>query len=501
MVGARVLVVAGLLAGCGRLGFDARDAGGDGATLFDASMFTGSRVTYIKASNPVASDAFGGGIGVTADGTRFIVGAFQQGAASGAAYVFVRSGETWVEEAILKAAIADAGDQFARSMDISNDGMTVAIGANLEDSGSIDPSNNSLPGTGAAYIFVRTGTIWSQQAYLKASNPGASDNFGTSIALSGDGNTLVVGAYGEASATAADPADDSAPAAGAAYVFTRAGTTWTQRAYLKASNTESADRFGEDVAISADASTLAVSAPLEGSIAQGIGGDQLDNSAIEAGAVYVFARVGAAWQQHAYVKASNTALTDATGSYDQFGWSVSLSATGDTLAVGARLEASAATAINGDEQDDGAGGAGAVYVFTRTAGSWSQQAYIKAPNTTANDFFGESVGLSADGNTLAITAPFEDSGATGLGTAPADDSVPNSGAVYVLGRSGTTWSHRAFLKATNTQAGDSISAVGMSADATTIVLGAGDEDSGSAGVDANGLDNSASNSGAAYAYW
>ena len=126
------------------------------------------------------------------------------------------------------------------------------------------------------------------QAYVKASNTGAADEFGFAVALSSDGNTLVVGAPGEASAASVNPADNTALSAGAVYVYTRSGTTWTKQAYVKASNPEAGDQFGASVALSSDGTTLAVGATGEDSSATGIGGNQADNSAPGAGAVYVF---------------------------------------------------------------------------------------------------------------------------------------------------------------------------------------------------------------------
>ena len=169
------------------------------------------------------------------------------------------------------------------------------------------------------------------------------------------------------------------------------------------------DQFGYAVALSGDGNTLAVGAEMEGSAAAGINGNQADNSADAAGAVYVFARSGGGWSQQAYIKASNP------GSNDQFGAALALSADGNTLAVAAQFEDSAATGINGNQADNSMSESGAVYVFTRAGGKWSQQAYVKASNTGEQDdgdTFGYAVALSDDGNTLAVGAPGEDSGRT-----------------------------------------------------------------------------------------
>src|SRR6476659_8431316 len=172
-----------------------------------------------------------------------------------------------------------------------------------------------------------------------------------------------------------------------------------QQGYLKAANTNADDLFGFNVALSGD--TLVVGAPQEGSNATGVNGNQADNSAPNSGAVYVFTRTNGVWTQQAYLKASNT------GAGDQFGVIMALS--GDTLAVGAQFEASNATGVNGDQTDNSSPQAGAVYVFTRTAGVWTQQAYLKASN--AGGLFG--YGLAVVGDTLAVGAPFEGSKATG----------------------------------------------------------------------------------------
>lgn len=199
--------------------------------------------------------------------------------------------------------------------------------------------------------------------YFKASNTGSGDYgdyFGYRLALSADGSTLAAGAPAEDSnAVGVDgnQADSSSGGSGAVYVFTRAGSAWSQQAYVKASNTGAFDQFGASLALSADGSSLVVGATTEDSNATGIGGNQADGSADNAGAVYVFARAGAAWNQRAYVKASNT------GAGDQFGWSVALSADGSTLAVGAPAEASSATGIGGNQADGSAIGSGAVYVY------------------------------------------------------------------------------------------------------------------------------------------
>ena len=264
-------------------------------------------------------------------------------------------------------------------------------------------------------------SIGGLQAYVKASNAEAGDAFGFAVALSGDGNTLAVGVPSEASAAigiGGNQADNTAASAGAVYVYTRSGTIWTQQAYIKASNTEAGDRFGASVALSSDGNTLAVGATGEGSALTGVTPGIVDettagNAAPGAGAVYVLTRSAGTWSQQAYVKASNT------GAADNFGSSVALSGDGSTLAVGAIGE------------DGSAAEAGAVYVYTRSGTTWTQQAYVKASNAGAGDHFGTSAALSSDGNTLAVGATGEDSSAIGIGGNQADNSATNAGAAYV----------------------------------------------------------------------
>ena len=399
-----------------------------------------------------------------------------------------------------KASNTDGQDQFGFSVALSADGSTMAIGAVGESSAATgingNQADNSLLVAGAVFVFTRSGATWTQQAYIKASSTDDFDAFGFSVALSADGSTLVVGAPFEDSAATGingDPIDNSAPDAGAVYVFTRSGTTWTRQAYIKASNTDANDNFGNRVAVSADGSTLAVGAPFEASNATGVNGNQANNSANVNGATYVFTRSGATWSQQAYVKASNFA--------GLFGDSVALAADGSTLAVGASLENSAATGINGNQSDLSAASSGAAYLFTRSGTTWSQQAYIKASNTGANDRFGTAVALSSSGSTLAVGAFGEASAATGINGNQADNSAAGAGAAYVFTRSGTTWSQQAYVKASNTGANDSFgTAMALSGDGSILAVGSLAESSAATGIGGNQADNSAASAGAVYVF-
>ena len=345
----------------------------------------------------------------------------------------------WQQEAYVKAANANAGDEFGWSVSLSGD--TLAVGATREASnqttitnGSTASAANSLAGSGAVYVYRRSGTQWAQEAYVKAANADASDGFGWSVSLSGD--TLAVGAIGEDSnqttitngSTAS--ADNSANEAGAVYVYRRSGTQWAQEAYVKAAKVTTVNYGFARTTISLSGDTLAVGADGDRSNQTTITNGSTasaDNTSISSGAVYVYRRNGTQWTQEAYVKAANA------NESDRFGTSVSLS--GDTLAAAAVREASNQTTItNGStaSADNSLASSGAVYVYRRSGTQWAQEAYVKAANADASDGFGGSVSLSGD--TLAVGAIGEDSNQTTItngSTASADNSSRSSGAVYV----------------------------------------------------------------------
>jgi len=459
---------------------------------------------YFKASNTDAGDSFGAAVAVSGD--TVVVGAYEEDSSatgvngnqannsledSGAAYVFVRSGATWVQQAYLKASNSGSNDEFGRSLAVSGD--TVVVGAYAEDSNATgingNQANNSLVNPGAVYVFVRSGSTWSQQAYIKASNTGEFDFFGFSLAVSGD--TIVVGADGEdsnATGINGNQANNSVFGAGAAYVFVRSGSTWSQQAYIKASNTNAGDNFGDSVSVSGD--TLVVGASLEDSNAVGVNGNQADNSANGAGAAFVFIRSGVGWSQQAYLKASNT------GAADQFGRAVAMS--GDTVVVGAFSEASNATGVNGNQANESASGAGAAYVFVRSGALWSQQGYLKASNTGVGDSFGWSVAVSGD--TVVVGALDESSSASGVNGDQADNLASDSGAAYVFVRSGATWTQQAYLKASNTGANDSFG-LAVAVSGGTVVVGASSEDGNATGVNGAQASNGAAGAGAAYLFF
>lgn len=437
---------------------------------------------YTKPNNPTAEDQFGSSVALSGDllavGVPFESGVDPQDpeggnlSQSGAVYVFRRESTVWVQDAYLKASNPDELDRFGASVALSGD--TLIVGAPGESSAdAANPQSDDAIDSGAAYVFRRSDTGWQEEAYLKAENLGASDLFGTSVAI--DGDTVAVGATGESSTSASLPADNGARNSGAVYVFQRTGTTWQSQAYLKAAVLDSGDAFGTSLALHGD--TLAAGAPLEDSANPA---DPVSDAALSSGAVYVFQRTGTAWQQQAYLKASNLAASDF------FGTSVALHDA--FLAVGAPGEDSR-DANNGS--DNTASNSGAVYVFQSTATDWAQKSYLKPSNIDEEDAFGTSVALH--GPVLAVGATGEDSGDP---RNPDNDAASGSGAVYVYLADGATWLQQAYLKSEIIDASD---AFGASVAVSEGVLAAGATGE-SSGVKVSPHDNSAQRSGAVYLF-
>ncbi|HWN94582.1 MAG TPA: FG-GAP repeat protein, partial [Methylomirabilota bacterium] len=404
---------------------------------------------YLKASNTMEDDQFGYAVAISGD--TMVVGAWASYFGAGTAYVFVRTGESWIEQTYLQPGSLDF---FAFGTSVAICTNTIVIGARVAA-----PPGDPVPWVdGAAFVYVRDGTNWSQQTILQPSN--LRNNFGISVSVCGD--IAVVGA---------DRDSTNGFDSGAAYVFVRTGTNWTEEAYLHASNADPGDRFGMSVSVSGE--TVVVGAYGEDSSATGVNGSQGNNIGFgDSGAAYVFTRSGTTWPQQAYLKASDTSIDDL------FGHSVAVS--GNTAVIGARGEASNATGVQNTSQrtaeqdDDHAPEAGAAYVFVRTGTNWSQQAYLKASNAEHSDYFGSSVAVSGD--TVVVGAFGEDSNASGVNGNQSNDSEPSAGAAYVFVRDGAgTWQQQAYLKASNTDTNDFFGwAVAVAEN--TIVAGAYAED-------------------------
>jgi FG-GAP repeat len=486
-----------------------------GGLTSSASAQTVRQTTYVKPAAPEEMANFGAAVAVSADGNTMAVGASHD---AGKVYVFTRAGSNWTEQAMLKASNAGDLDAFGSAVAISADGNTVVVGAYFEDGGGkgVNPANaadNSIPQAGAAYVFVRNGSAWTQQAYLKASNPGDAedgDTFGYSVAISGDGNLVAVGAPSEdsdASGVNGDQSNNNAVGSGAVYLFARNGTTWAQTVYLKSdapAAIKGGDLFGYSVAVNADGTALAVGSYDEGSAA-GINGP-FDNKLGGSGAAFVYRRTGtgaaATWTREAFLKAKEQDRNDSMGN------AIAISDDGNTVAVGALDEDTLEGGINavksghtGDTDVPDDNSSGAVYVFARAGAAWTQQAAFKASVAGKNDQFGIKLALSGDGNTMAVTASNEDSNALGINGDQKDDSAGESGAAYIFRRNGATWRQVAYVKASNTEEFDEFgSSVGVSRDGSVVAIGAKYEDSGAKGINGDQSDNASLDSGAVYVF-
>jgi hypothetical protein len=239
-------------------------------------------------------DQFGSAVAVSGD--TIIVGAYNEdglGTDSGAAYIYTRSANVWTLQAYVKPSTPHAQQHFGIS--VALDGNTALIGADGDE--SLPPAATGATSSGAAFVFTRSGNVWSQQARLKASNVDASDGFGEKVALVG--NSALIGARSEQSLstqTITGPTggsgseNDTGFAVGAAYLFNRSGTTWSQGAYFKAPNADDSDQFG---VCALSATTVVVGAIGESSADTGISagtGASADNSSSSSGAVYVYTR-------------------------------------------------------------------------------------------------------------------------------------------------------------------------------------------------------------------
>lgn len=335
---------------------------------------------YLKASDKDFQAGFGAAVAVSGD--TVIVGSPQRGVPSGgffpdptgAAYVFTRVNGIWSQQAKLLGGNTGDSDNFGTSVAI--DGNTIAIGARFE----AGPAN-TMSDSGAAYVFSRSGTAWAQDAYLKASNAGALDEFGTAVAVSG--NTIAVGAPFE---------DDGGQEAGAVYIFEK-GTTWKQSAILRAADASGGDFFGTSLAIKGR--TLLIGAR---------GEDDMGNGS---GAAYVFEKPGDTWRQEARLKAATPSATA------EFGTSIAFS--GERAVCGAPGE---------DRSGNNSGG---VWHFHRSSDGWGSGSRIQATNEGAGDGFGGAVAIS--GLELAAGAKGEDGNAgefSNSGAAYAFTLLPNS---------------------------------------------------------------------------
>ena len=358
---------------------------------------------------------FGGSVALSADGNTALIGGSGDGV--GAAWVFTRSESTWTQQGTKLTGSGESGaGQFGGNVALSSDGNTALIGGPYD--------NNSV---GASWVFTRSGSTWTQQGEkLTGSGAGFFNFFGASVALSSDGNTALIGGPGEG---------------GAAWVFTRSGSTWTQQGEkLTASGESGAEWFGSSVALSSDGNTALIGGG-------GWGGNHVT------GAAWVFTRSESTWVQGPKLSGSGE------GGEGGFGQSVALSSDGSTALIGASLDR------------DGVGGA---WVYTRSGSTWTQEGEtLRGGEEIGGVEFGASVAMSADGDTALIGGPYDD----------------GSGAAWVFTRSGSTWTQQGPKLTSGGELFDRFGRVGfgfsvaLSSDGNTALIGgANDNESGAAWV-------------------
>ena len=346
------------------------DDGGSNAGA--AYIFSRRRIDWTRQAKLIANDIAPGdlfGYSVAISGDTALIGAYGNddlAPDAGAAYIFVRSGISWIQQAKLTSSDAQQFDHFGASVAI--DGDTALIGAFGKDNLTAD--------SGAAYIFVRNGTVWTEQAKLQLNTPVASDLFGYSVAISG--NTAIVGAHQR---------DEAGEDSGGAYIFARSGSAWQQEATLISSDMGIGDEFGFSVSISGD--TAVIGAPKD------------DHEVADTGAAYVFARRGTNWIEQAKLSAGDASTSD------QFGAAVAIDK--DWLIVGAWKS-------DGGDIDIGANN-GAAYTFLRSGLSWTAKRQI-GEGAARLDLFGASIGIKG---LFAIVGAYGN-----------DDSGQDSGSAYVF---------------------------------------------------------------------
>ena len=383
--------------------------------------------TKLTASDAESGDRYGKSVSISSDGSYAIVGAYLEdtgtGTQLGAAYIYIRSGSSWTQQAKIQASDKTSGDNFGYSVSINSDGTYVAVGAKGDDGVSGDGDR------GAVYVFTRSGTTWSQQAKVQHSDSVYNDRLGWSVSINSDATYIVSGAYTHTSSDY-----------GAGYVFTRSGSTWTQQAKIQSSDVESGDQFGGHISISGDGAYVIA------------GARQEDTGGSNAGAAYIFSRSGTTWTQQQKIQLSSPSASD------YFGCSVSMNSDGTYAIVGAYGE------------DTGFNDFGSAYIFTRSGTTWSQQAQLQSSDTPGFLYFGSSVSISSNSNFAIVCSDYEQTGGS------------NAGASYIFSRSGSTWTLDAKIVTSDIEAGDAIGFGGagaaMSSDGSYVIVGAYGEDAG-----------------------
>ncbi len=318
-----------------------------------------TEVAQIIASDGQMYDFFGTSVSISADGTRVIVGALadENGTDSGSAYIYSLVNSKWIEDAKLLASDGATGDMFGRSVSISSDGTWVAIGAAFTN----DAGNDS----GSAYIFSLVENTWVENTKLVASDAMAGDYFGWSVSISGDGSKAIIGGY---------KGDGNAVDSGSAYIFSRTGSGWIEETKLSASDGISNASFGRSVSMSDDGARVVVGAYRD------------DYFGLGSGAAYIYSLQGSMWVEESKLLASDG------GSFDYYGYSVSMADDGSRVVVGAY------------QADANVSDCGAAYIYANTSGNWVEETKVTPSDGESGDAFGHSVSIASNGTSVLVGA-------------------------------------------------------------------------------------------------
>ncbi len=361
------------------VGSPSKDSSGIGNDVGKAYIYVRSGSAWNIQDSLIASDAAAGasfGYSVDIDGDYAIVGApfwDSTGVITnvGKAFIYIRTGSTWNEQSVLKPSYRGTDAVFGFSVAIN--GLYAVVGAKKDDEIAFR--------AGAAYVFFRQGSIWSEQEKLLGSEHEQNDRFGNSVSISG--NTILVGVWyddGEEPDFQGGGFNPDRRNSGAAYVFTRTGTVWSEQYILRPPNPVEVGWFGYSVSIDGDYAIIGT--PASGTVPP------------STGSAYIFHRNGTSWNLQEEIFASDG------GNSDDFGYSVSIS--GDFVLVGA---------MRWDYAPPSTPQSGAAYSYLRSGSQWNEKAIIVATDFTAGDEFGTSVAIN--GNYSIIGSPKKDS--TGIG--------------------------------------------------------------------------------------
>jgi FG-GAP repeat len=348
---------------------------GNAAWIFTRSGTTWTRQTELVPDDASGSATFGYSVALSANGKTALVGGIADNADAGAAWVFTGSGATWSQQGPKLTPTDESGaGELGYSVALSRNGDTALLGAPHDDGGE-------ARGLGAAWVFARSSTAWSQQGTkLTGGEESGEGDFGAAVALAGSGSRALIGG----------PEDNSRT--GAAWAFKRSSAAWAQHGpKITEAEERGEGEFGGSVAVSANGTTALIGAPRN----LDAGGK---NHREPAGAVWAFTRSGSTWAQQGtqLIPDDETEVKPEEGSA-RFGYSVALSAHGDTALIGGPDD-------NGETFGDG--GVGAAWVFTREGSAWSQSApKLLAAEQTDEGEFGFSVALSAKATTALIGRP------------------------------------------------------------------------------------------------